>query len=134
MLWLVLDASVANVLYSYRLKGFPEAKLSHRRLQTTLALQLLRDPASVLRQRESNVMILGQKSSKIEKLVHQWIKPGKRGICVQCKPPTKGKGGRPRKGQQGRKTQVQETDERSEVFDAQRGMNDVVQYNIWCEI
>ena len=61
MLWIILDASVANVLYLYRMKGFSEADLSHRDLQTRLGLQLLRNPASVLRPRESQVFAVGLK-------------------------------------------------------------------------
>jgi Transposase IS4 len=94
MLWLILDASIANVLYLYRLKGFSESQLSHRHLQTTIALQLLRQPASVLRKREPDVRVYGQRPSKIIQSPHQWIKPGKtssgldqRGECVQCKSP-----------------------------------------------
>ena len=71
MLWLILDASIANVLYLYRLKGFSESDLSHRRLQTTIALQLLRQPASVLRKQESDVQVYGQKPSSIKKPLHQ---------------------------------------------------------------
>lgn len=89
MLWLILDASIANVLYLYRLKGFSEADLSHRGLQTTIGLQLLRNPASVLRQRESQTTIIGQRPSGIETPQHHWFQPGKgkRGDCEQCKPP-----------------------------------------------
>jgi hypothetical protein len=59
MLWLILDPSIANVIYLYRLKGFSESQLSHRDLQTTIALQLLRQPASVLRKRKSDVQVYG---------------------------------------------------------------------------
>jgi hypothetical protein len=38
MLWLIPDALIANVLFLYRLKGVTEADLSHRQLQTTIAL------------------------------------------------------------------------------------------------
>jgi hypothetical protein len=38
MLWLILDASITNVLYLYRLKGFTERDLSHQGLQTTITL------------------------------------------------------------------------------------------------
>jgi Transposase IS4 len=89
MLWLILDASIANVLYLYRLKGFTEPQLSHRRLQTTIALQLLRQPAAVLRNRESDVQVYGQRRSIIKQPQHQWIQPGQRGECVQCRPTPK---------------------------------------------
>ena len=49
MLWIILDASIANVLYLYRLMGFGESNISHRDLQTRIGLQLLRNPASILR-------------------------------------------------------------------------------------
>jgi Transposase IS4 len=92
MLWLILDASIANVLYLYRLKGYTESDLSHRQLQTTIALQLLGQPASVLRKRESDVIVLGQKPSAIKKELHRWIKPGTRGYCEWCKGPTDRRG------------------------------------------
>jgi hypothetical protein len=96
MLWLILDASIANVLYLYRLKGFTETDLSHRDLQTTIGLQLLRNPACVLRNREPQTAVIGLKPSRIEKPRHNWCKPGrgKRGDCEQCKWPA-GKAGRP---------------------------------------
>jgi hypothetical protein len=93
MLWIILDASIANVLYLYRLKGHAEADLSHRELQTRIGLQLLQDPASVLRQRDSQIVILGQKPSLIEQPHHKWIKGGttagghqRRGECYECRP------------------------------------------------
>jgi len=87
MLWLILDASIANVLYLYRLKGYAESNLSHRQLQTTIALQLLGQPASVLRKRESNARTIGLKQPSIKQPLHQWVKPGGSGWCRQCKPP-----------------------------------------------
>jgi hypothetical protein len=66
MLWLILDASIANVLYLYRLKGFKERDLNHRDLQTTITLQLLQNPAYVLRKRESTVAVTGLRPSKLE--------------------------------------------------------------------
>ena len=86
MLWIILDASVANVLYLYRMKGFTETNLSHRDLQTRLGLQLIRNPASVLRKQESQVIVMGQKPSRIAESAHQWVKPGTRGYCEQCAP------------------------------------------------
>jgi hypothetical protein len=87
MLWLILDASIANVLYLYRLKGFTENDLSHRQLQTTIALQLLRNPTSVLRVREPTTVTFGLKPSSIEQSQHKWQRPGagKRGDCEACK-------------------------------------------------
>jgi hypothetical protein len=89
MLWLILDASIANVLYLYRLKGFIERDLSHRGLQTTIGLQLLQNPASVLRKRESTVVVIGLKPSSLEKPTHRYYRPGvgKRGDCQSCKDP-----------------------------------------------
>jgi hypothetical protein len=105
MLWIILDASIANVLYLYRLKGFSESNLSHRELQTRIGLQLLQEPASVLRQHRGPVVILNSKPSKIKKSEHQWIEAGttnqghpRRGECVICKAPPE-KTGRPRKEQ-----------------------------------
>jgi hypothetical protein len=114
MLWLILDASIANVLYLYRLKGFSEADLSHRDLQTRIGLQLLREPDSVLRQRRDPVIVLNSKPSEIKKSEHQWIKAGttnqgheRRGECVVCKAPPE-KRGRRRKGQEQERTPLQE--------------------------
>lgn len=92
MLWLILDASIANVLYLYRQKGYTESDLSHYTLQTTIALQLLWQPTSVLRERDSDVIVLGQRPSSIKKEPHQWIKPGKRGYCKWCKGPIDNQG------------------------------------------
>jgi hypothetical protein len=77
MLWIILDASIANVLYLYRLRGFTESQLSHRDLQTRIGFQLLRDPASVLRERESTVNAVGLQPSKLRRSQHEWIKAGK---------------------------------------------------------
>jgi hypothetical protein len=92
MLWIILDASIANVLYLYRLRGFTESQLSHRDLQTRIGFQLLRDPASVLRERESTVNAVGLQPSKLRRSQHEWIKAGKtpqghdrRGECEQYK-------------------------------------------------
>jgi Transposase IS4 len=92
MLWIILDASIANVLYLYRLQGFTESQLSHRDLQTRIGFQLLRDPASVLRERESTANAVGLQPSKLRRSQHEWIKGGKtpqghdrRGECEQCK-------------------------------------------------
>lgn len=102
MLWIILDASIANVLYLYRLKGFTEADLSHKDLQTMIALQLLQKPASVLRPRESTTFVMGQRPSKIPQPLHKWEKAGKtvqghqrRGECVQCNTQAGRQGGRP---------------------------------------
>lgn len=97
MLWLILDASIANVLYLYRLKGFTERDLSHRQLQTTIALQLLENPASALRKREPTTIVLSPSPPWIEKPKHNRWRPaaGKRGDCESCKWPTK-TAGRPK--------------------------------------
>jgi hypothetical protein len=96
MLWIILDASIANVLYLYRLKGYTEANLSHRELQTRIGLQLLKDPASVLRKRSSKITVSGQEPSVIPQPQHRWIKAGitargyqHRGECKECKPSSK---------------------------------------------
>lgn len=114
MLWIILDASIANVLYLYRLKGYAEADLSHRDLQTRIGLQLLRDPASVLRQRDSQVMTIGLRPSKITRPQHQWIKAGKtsqgnnrRGECEQCRAPREA-AGKPVKDRPVARTPLQE--------------------------
>ena len=100
MLWIVLDASIANVLYLYRLRGFTESQLSHRDLQTRIGFQLLRNPASVLRERASTTIAIGLQPSKTRRPRHQWIRAGKtpqghdrRGYCEQCKT-SLGHGGR----------------------------------------
>jgi hypothetical protein len=97
MLWIILDASIANVLYLYRFKGFTESVLSHKDLQTTIGLQLLKDSGSVLRHRSSAAFVLGQRKSAVRQPEHQWVRPGvpRRGECVQCRTPTS-QGGRPR--------------------------------------
>lgn len=65
MLWLILDANITNVLYLYCLKGFREADLSHRDVQIIIVLQLLGQPASVFRPRESRTFVVDQKPSEI---------------------------------------------------------------------
>ena len=99
MLWLILDASIANVLYLYRLRGYLESELSHKDLQTTIGLQLLRQPASVLRKRKPGVQVYGLKPTAIQQPLHQWVQPGGRGECVECKTGPINRGGRPRRGQ-----------------------------------
>jgi hypothetical protein len=73
LLIILLDVSLQ---FPYRLKGFSEADLSHRDLQTKIGLQLLREPASVLRERRDPVIILNSKPSEIKKSEHQWMKVG----------------------------------------------------------
>jgi hypothetical protein len=41
LFWMIIDASISNVLYIYRLAGISESELSHAQLQERLGLQLL---------------------------------------------------------------------------------------------
>jgi hypothetical protein len=49
---MIIHASISNVLFIYRRKGYTDAVLSNKELQQRLGLQLLRNPASVSRKLE----------------------------------------------------------------------------------
>jgi hypothetical protein len=77
VLWIILAASIANVLYLYRLRGITESQLSHIDLQTRISFQLLRDPAFFLHERESTANAVVLQPSKLRRSEHEWIKAGK---------------------------------------------------------
>lgn len=84
LLWMIIDASIANVLYIFRLKGF---KITHTQLQERLGLQLLRNPASVNRKRNSRSFVSIPRPSLLKRPAneHQWERIPRR-WCVVCKP------------------------------------------------
>jgi hypothetical protein len=61
LFWMIIDASISNVLYIYRLAGFSESELTHAQLQERLGLQLLRSP----------LLELQYSSWNIQRLLHQ---------------------------------------------------------------
>jgi Transposase IS4 len=90
LLWMIIDASIANVLYIFRLKGF---KITHTQLQERLGLQLLRNPASVNRKRDSRSFVTTPRPSLLKRPAdeHQWERISRR-YCVVCKPPGQRRG------------------------------------------
>lgn len=90
LLWMIIDASIANVLYILRLKGF---KISHTDLQERLGLQLLRDPAAVNRTREPPYLAASTRPTLLRRPTneHQWERISRR-YCVVCKPVGRGRG------------------------------------------
>jgi transposase IS4-like protein len=93
LLWAILDATIVNIHKIYRAKRHLTKDLSHKDLQTEIALLLLRNPAAVLRKRPRVEKIYGQRPTKIPKPEHKW-ESIKRTWCEVHKP-HKGSGGRP---------------------------------------
>jgi hypothetical protein len=72
LFWHLISASIANVLYLYKLQGH---KISHLQLQERLGLQLLRNPSSISRKRTSDVTPSFTRSTKLQRPTseHSWI-------------------------------------------------------------
>lgn len=91
----LLDATVSNMMKIYQLRGQWTKQHTHLKLQKTIALQLLQNPGSLLRQHKIPVRIYNQRQTQIPKVPgeHEPFQTGKRGWCELCKPvTTKGKG------------------------------------------
>jgi Transposase IS4 len=93
LFWQLIDASIANVLYLYRLKGFSRDELSHSQLQERLGLQLLRNPASVSRIIKSTSHASTKRPTLLRRPTneHTWERITRR-YCVVCKPPPRERG------------------------------------------
>jgi hypothetical protein len=84
LFWHLVAASIANVLYLYKLQG--HSQLSHLQLQQRLGLQLLRNPASISRKIEpapatfTRPSLLRRPTDE-----HRWTRCSRR-YCVACKP------------------------------------------------
>jgi hypothetical protein len=87
LLWHLLNTSISNVLYLYRLKGFTRADLTHLELQQRLGLQLLRNPAAVSRKIESTSIASTKRPSLLRRPIdeHTWTRVTKR-ECAVCRP------------------------------------------------
>jgi len=107
LFWHIIDASISNVLYIYRLKGYTDHDLTHLELQERLGHQLLRNPASVSRKIDSTSITITKRPSLVQRPAneHSWTRVTMR-YCVVCKaakagPPRKrGPGKRSKKGAQ----------------------------------
>jgi hypothetical protein len=88
LFWMIIDASISNVLYLYRLAGIDKNVLTHSQLQERLGLQLLRNPAAVTRKLKPTVNVIGQQPSLLQRPLdeHHWQEIIPR-WCVLCKPP-----------------------------------------------
>jgi hypothetical protein len=88
LFWMIIDASISNVLYLYRLTGITVKELTHSQLQERLGLQLLRNPAAVDRKHKSEIRVTSQRPSLILRPAdeHHWQEILPR-WCVLCKPP-----------------------------------------------
>jgi hypothetical protein len=84
LFWHLVAASIANVLYLYKLQGH---KISHYEVQQRLGLQLLRNPASTSRSYPSGITPAFIRPTQVKRPVneHQWERISRR-ICVACKP------------------------------------------------
>jgi hypothetical protein len=84
LFWMIIHASISNVLFTYRHRGFKS--LTHQELQQRIGLQLLRNPASVNCKREvekppkKKPSLLRRPSNE-----HEWERIPRRN-CVVCKP------------------------------------------------
>jgi hypothetical protein len=90
LFWMIIHASIGNVLFIYRHRGFKS--LSHQELQQHIGLQLLRNPASVNRKIATEKppakrpSLLQRPSNE-----HEWERISRRN-CVVCKPPPRRRG------------------------------------------
>jgi hypothetical protein len=93
LFWMIIDASISNVLFIYRLAGINEDQLTHSQLQERLGLQLLRNPAAVNRIKNTSVKVTGQQPSLLLRPLdeHHWQEILPR-WCVLCKPPPQPRG------------------------------------------
>lgn len=87
LFWHLVSASIANCLYIYRLLGFTDKDLTHKQLQERLGLQLLRNPASVLRKIEMTSFTPTTRKTQLQRppTEHQWERITRR-KCVVCCP------------------------------------------------
>jgi hypothetical protein len=88
LFWHLINASISNVLYLYRLQGFTDSTLTHLQLQERLGLQLLKNPAAVSRKIELETYSLGTRPTLIQRPTneHSWTRITPRD-CVVCIPP-----------------------------------------------
>jgi hypothetical protein len=88
LLWMIIHASISNVLFIYRRKGYTDAVLSNKELQQRLGLQLLRNPASVGRKLGIKKPPTKRASNLTRPLdEHEWERTTSRRYCQACKPP-----------------------------------------------
>jgi hypothetical protein len=99
LFWHLIHASISNCLYIYRLEGFTDREISHLQLQERLGLQLLRNPASVLRQFEMTSLASTKRHTELQRPddEHQWTRMPRR-ECVVCTPRSYRRRGRGKKG------------------------------------
>ena len=84
---MIIHASISNVLFIYRKKGYANSLLTHQVLQQRLALQLLPNPASVNRKIEVEKPIAKRPSLlRRPSNEHEWKKLPTRLWCVACRP------------------------------------------------
>ena len=95
LFWQLINASITNCLYIYRLLGFGEKELTHLQLQERLALQLLRNPAAVIRTKKMTSTASTKRATQLQRPTseHTWTRIPKR-QCVVCTPPSR-RGRRP---------------------------------------
>ena len=90
LFWHLVAASIANVLYIYKLKGH---KISHLEIQQRISLQLLRNPPATTRKRPSNITPAFTRPSLLRRPLgeHKWTRLSKR-YCIVCKKPPRIRG------------------------------------------
>ena len=84
LFWHLINASISNTLYLYRLKGFTDSELTHLQLQERLGLQLLRNPASASRKIESTSIASTKRPSLLRRPTdeHTWTRVPLIRYCV----------------------------------------------------
>jgi Transposase IS4 len=87
LLWMIIHASIGNVLFIYRKKGYTDRVLTHKELQRNLALQLLRNPASVNRKIDIEKPLTKRASLLMRpENEHEWERLSGQRQCVVCRP------------------------------------------------
>jgi hypothetical protein len=85
----LINTSICNTLFLYRLKGYTDRDLTHYELQERLGLQLLRNPAAVNRIVDSTLPTQYQRPTVLTRPhdEHSWTRTAKRYCKVRRPPP-----------------------------------------------
>jgi hypothetical protein len=93
LFWHLINVSITNILFLYRLKGITDRELTHLQLQERLGLQLLRNPASVSRRVECTSLASTKRPTQLMRPSneHSWTRTTIK-ECVVCKPQQRRRG------------------------------------------
>jgi hypothetical protein len=67
LFWQIINACIGNCLYVFRLEGFDDSEITHQQLQERVSLQLLRNPAAVMREVEWTTLASTKRKTDIRR-------------------------------------------------------------------